>query len=145
MNKLELKKACFASVEQKITDFQKEIHELSDGVAGKSSAGDKHETERSMVQLQQERLNHQINQLLLMLNSLKTLPENAHTVIQQGSLIRTDKGWLYIAVSMGKVYHQQDVVLTISAQTPLAIKLIGKTAGNQVQLQGIEYNILEVH
>jgi transcription elongation GreA/GreB family factor len=145
VSKAQVKKLCEVHLEQKLTQLNSTIQELADGVVGKSSAGDKHETERAMAQLQQEQLTVQINQLLDMLQVVKKLPENEHNVIQQGSLVETNRGWFYIATAIGKLNVDNLLVMIISAQAPLAVQLNGKKINDCIQVNGQAFQVLGVH
>lgn len=70
----------------------------------KSSAGDKHETAVSMAQLEQEKLTHQINQLLTLQQHFSRIQcDTLHSKVQLGSLILTDKGYFYVSIGLGKM------------------------------------------
>jgi hypothetical protein len=144
MDKAALKEMCLNQLQQKIKEFSLSIDELSDGVAGKSSAGDKHETERAMAQLQQEQYTHQINQLLEMQQAVQKLGVHRNEVIQAGSLVYTDKGILYIAAALGKIEFHQQWIMVISVQSPLAQQLMGKKKGGVVIINQLSYSVLDV-
>jgi transcription elongation GreA/GreB family factor len=144
VNKIAIKSMCLEQLQQKIAGLKLAVLELSEGVGGKSSAGDKHETERAMAQLQQEQLNHQINQLIEMQQVVQSLSENVHKVIQKGSLVQTDKGWFYIATAIGKLYTDNQLIMVISSQSPLSVQFSGKMAGDKVTVNQLLYEIYQV-
>ncbi len=110
--------------------------ELKDalGSESKSTAGDKHETGRAMIQLEQERAGHQLRQaeeLLLSLQAINTLLLPAET-IQLGSLAITDKGSFYISVGLGKITLDSKLYYAVSPTAPIAVALLGKRVGDIV-------------
>ncbi len=108
--------------------------ELKDalGSESKSTAGDKHETGRAMIQLEQERAGHQLRQaeeLLLSLQAINTMLPPAET-IQLGSLAITDKGSFYISVGLGKITLDSMLYYAVSPTAPIAAVLMGKRVGD---------------
>lgn len=111
----------------------------------KSSAGDKHETGRAMVQLEQEKLGKQLLELektkmVLQKVDIKKVPKK----ISLGSLIKTTSANYFIAVSAG-IFNSTDLsVFCISAGSPIGKLLLGKQQGDLFSFNGKENSILEV-
>lgn len=57
---------CLQLVDDKILELETILRELNESAANntKSSAGDKHETERAMVQIEQEAIGKQLHEVL---------------------------------------------------------------------------------
>ena len=108
-NKTALIKLC----EQWLTDRRKGLDQAQAAVdeslsgAVKSSAGDKHNTERAHLQLQAEKLGQQFKALDLQRQLLSRIaPQNSKGPIHLGSLVKTDKNLYFIAIAeiiLGKV------------------------------------------
>jgi hypothetical protein len=99
----------------------------------KSSAGDKHETGRAMLQLEMEKASQQlatVQQMKAVLN--KTTFENNSDLICLGSLIITDKGNYYLAISAGKIIIENKTYYAISANSPIGKQLLGKKVGETI-------------
>jgi hypothetical protein len=64
LHKTHLLAHCIAQVDASIADIKKQMSELVTEAANdsKSTAGDKHETERAMMQLTQEQLGKQLQE-----------------------------------------------------------------------------------
>jgi transcription elongation GreA/GreB family factor len=111
----------------------------------KSSAGDKYETGRAMAQLEIEKNTKQLaeaEKLLGMLNSI--LAENTSSVIIPGSLILTDKGVFYIAISIGQVTIDQNNYFIIAPDSPIGKVFMGKKNGDIVEWNKITYSIKSI-
>jgi hypothetical protein len=111
----------------------------------KSSAGDKYETGRAMAQLEIEKNTKQLTEaekLLGMLNNI--LAENTSSVIIPGSLILTDKGVFYIAISIGQVTIDQNNYFIIAPDSPIGKIFIGKKNGDIVEWNKITYSIKSI-
>jgi hypothetical protein len=65
-------------------------------------------------------------------------------MVQAGSLVFTNKGNFFIAISAGKLAADTDTVFAISAVSPLGAKLLGQREGAKFDLNGQSFNILKV-
>ena len=138
---------CMDHVEQRIDHAKQVLQDVTE--AGndetKSSAGDKHETARAMAQLEQEKALKQLSEAMEMKNLLlKVNQQSQAAVIAAGNLVVTDNGLFYIAVGIGKLMIDAEPVFAISAAAPLAVKLMNGRVGQQVEMNGQTYKILEV-
>lgn len=137
------KKVVFKSVEdellRKIQEIQIQFDDLQKSLMNetKSSAGDKHETGRGMVQLEQEKLSKSLLQITQLRNALsKVNPDETHTKVQYGSLVLTSNGYFFFSVGLGKIQVEGEDVFCMTATSPLGQKLLGKSKGDQIQLNG---------
>lgn len=102
----------------------------------KSSAGDKFETGRAMMQIEEDKLLGQLKRKKEDLLKLKVLQSGSTNsdFIREGSLVRCGKQWFLIGLSLGKLKLDDKIVFGISTQAPLALKLLGKELGEELQL-----------
>lgn len=110
----------------------------------KSSMGDKYETSREMVQQEINNLQIQLNEHIKSENSLKLIRVNPHQVIGLGSLIQTDQGLFYIAVSLGEIIFDKKKIFVISVESPLAKALIGKKKGEKISLNNMTQTVQDI-
>lgn len=110
----------------------------------KSSAGDKYETGRAMMQMEEDKVLAQLDQAQYQLQQLKQLPAYSGAVISAGSLVYTRKGRYFLSISLGKAIVDGEVFYCISNQAPLAQQMLGKSAGGKIVFRGQEDEILEV-
>jgi transcription elongation GreA/GreB family factor len=137
-------KASIAILEEKIAFSNSLLKELAQGAenASKSSAGDKHETGRAMVQLEQEKIGNQLLELEAMYNELQKLENQNKTVtITKGSLIDTSSGIFYLSIGLGKVMVDNEIIFALSAQSPFGKQLVGLKKGDVVMFNGKESKI----
>lgn len=133
-------------VNEKIAFLQNQIDDLSRGADIKSTSGDKHETARAMMHLQQEQLTGQLNEARSMLAKLTTLRDVAYIgKINDGSLIKTDKAYFYLSVALGKLVIDETPVYFLSANSPLGKMLMGKSKDDLVSLNQANYRIENVY
>nr|WP_297786384.1 3-oxoacyl-ACP synthase [uncultured Allomuricauda sp.] len=139
---------CWAYVNDRTARLKKQSDELQESLGSetKSSAGDKHETGRAMVQLEQEKLGQQLQELDATRSILnKISAEKPSDKIRLGSLVKTSMADYYIAISAGAFKKEGDMVYCISANAPIARLLLGKEKGGYFVFNGKEHSILEVY
>ena len=108
----------------------------------KSTAGDKHETALAMLQIEQANIRVQLNDVLEKKAALEKInPALSATKIVNGSLIKTNRGYLFISIALGKVTMEGIVVTALSSQSPLGIKLLGLTVADVTEINNNRYVI----
>lgn len=145
--KLRLHQHCLAFVEQRITNIRELLENATESANDetKSSAGDKHETGRAMAQLEQEKGAKQLNEALYLKNELlKIDPVQLSKIVSKGSLVITDAGNFYISIAAGKAVINDIVYFAISPESPLALKLLGLSAGDSAEFNQKKYRIREI-
>jgi transcription elongation GreA/GreB family factor len=99
----------------------------------KSSAGDKFETGREMMQREMDKLSALVDNTLYSLNKLDRLANlPSSSVVAEGSLVETDQETYYISIGYGKT----DSIYAISIESPLGVELKGKKIGDHVEMRG---------
>lgn len=111
----------------------------------KSSAGDKYETGREMIQQVTDRSQMQLNEankLLVALNQIKS--DGISELAGQGSIVITDNGKFYLAISAGALQLNGEGYFAVSPASPIGGKLLGRKKGDEFNLNGKSYNVKEV-
>lgn len=145
--KQQLYDLCLDYVNQRISNAEKVIEgaQNSANEETKSSAGDKYETGRSMMQQEAEWGRTQLaeaQKLKQDLDHVKVDPPSDY--VQAGSLVYTNKGIFYIAVSAGKLVVGKDTIFAVSAASPLGSKLLGNSKGFKFDLNGQTFTISDI-
>lgn len=123
---------------------------LADNRAGleadaKSSAGDKFETSREIVQqevIRNEILLTEARTMDVVLSKINV--DQKFTSIQNGSLAITNHGNFFFAIAVGKVELEKKEYFVISIGSPLGQSFKDKQAGDKVEFNGKTYQIKEV-
>jgi hypothetical protein len=138
---------CLNILDERIKALRASLRDLTEGAENdaKSSAGDKHETARAMMQLEHENISRQLDELLKEKNELVQTDITTDTIIHKGSLIRTNHRFLFLSIALGKVEIDGTEVMALSPQSPLGRKLIGLSASDVVEMNGIQYTVEEVN
>ena len=103
----------------------------------KSTAGDKHETGRAMLQLEREKTGRQIvaieqqQQLLTRID-----PETTGEHIHLGSLVYTSNGCYFMAIGLGLATLDNKPYFIIAPQAPIGKLMLGKQAGDTFEFNG---------
>lgn len=145
MNKSEILQIIRDKLSEKITALERMIAETrASNNETKSSMGDKYETTREMVQQEINNLQVQLNENINARNSLKMINTNYHQKIGLGSLVETDKGFFYVAVSMGGITIEQQRIFAVSPESPLGKMLMGLRQGDHFLINGLDQKIVNV-
>ena len=111
----------------------------------KSSAGDKYETNRSMMQLEKERYALQHGRVQELYTQLRRIQVERECVeIETGALVHTSHGWFYVSVGLGEVEYAQQHYRCLSIKTPMGQILEGCVEGDIVEFRDREIEIFEV-
>ena len=111
----------------------------------KSSAGDKHETGRAMLQLEMEKASQQLEGIYTIKTILtKVNLDNNSEFIKLGSLIITNQANYFLAISVGEIKIENKVYYAISPSSPIGSLLLGKRVGEGFIFNGNSIVIDEV-
>ncbi|HWW38738.1 3-oxoacyl-ACP synthase [Pedobacter sp.] len=108
----------------------------------KSSAGDKFETTREMMQqdiTRNKSLLMDAKQNLQLLHSIKDVPVSE--TIRNGSLVYTSNGVFYISISAGQMNLEGETYFAISAASPVGKLMTGKKVNELFSFNQKEYQI----
>lgn len=145
MNKSEVLDTLKVKIQEKINSFDKLIAETrAANNETKSSMGDKYETSREMVQQEINNLQRQLNESLKQEILLKKLNTEPCHKVQNGALVKTDKGLFYISASLGEIKTEMYKIISISEESPLAKAMFGKKVGEGFSVNNIQQTIKEI-
>lgn len=138
---------CWQYVDQRLANLTKAQDEVKQATfeETKSTAGDKHETGRAMMQLEQEKLSAQMADVFQLRQVLERihLDMNKGTV-GEGSLVITTQANYFICISAGKAEIDGKTYFMISPMSPVAEVLMGHKPGETVSFRGQKLGVLEV-
>jgi transcription elongation GreA/GreB family factor len=138
---------CIELANSKVEALEHELNATRESTTSesKSTAGDKHETGRAMMHLEQEKLHKQLAEAQTIVAELERIDGKAfHTQIGLGTLVKTDKATFLLAAGLGKVDFQGTTYFVVSTKAPIAAQFLGKSAGEQVNMNGTVYDIQSV-
>ena len=111
----------------------------------KSSAGDKYETGREMMQREMDKLNASVDIYRQQLIKLKSIdPLKTTDFVTHGSCIKTNFETYYMAIGMGQMQIASETIYVISPESPLGTLLMGKKVGDTIELRGRQINIKQL-
>src|SRR6478736_5649798 len=145
--KAELHAQCLTIVNQRIQTVEKAIADAQATANSdtKSSAGDKYETTRSMMQLEIEQQSTQLAEAKKLKDALlKINPTQSTKIVKPGSLVITNHGDFYLATSVGSVMINDKSYMVLSPTSPVGALMIGLHAGNELTFNKKVFIIHEV-
>jgi len=131
-------------VDEKIAMLQQVLADLKESGSNetKSTAGDKHETALAMLQIEQANKRTQLQELVAQKNSMEKIdPAITAPIIVNGSLVKTNRGYLFMSTALGRAVVDDTPVIALSAQSPLGQKLMGLKPGETTAINQVEYII----
>ncbi|MPS65568.1 MAG: hypothetical protein DI622_09830 [Chryseobacterium sp.] len=145
MNKEQILNTIKIKVEEKVHAFEKLIAETrASNNDTKSSMGDKYETGREMLQQEINNLQRQLNETLNQQAVLQKITSEPSLKVQNGALVKTDKGLFYVSVSVGEITFNDQKIMTVSVESPLIKAMSGKTKGDQFMINTMQQTIEEI-
>ncbi len=103
----------------------------------KSSAGDKFETTRAMMHLEQETYSRQMEETLTRQQQAQSTPIDTHCkTVQVGSVAITSIGNFFIAVSGDDIEIDDEEYTPISLLSPIGEVLRGKSKDDSIAFRG---------
>lgn len=112
----------------------------------KSSAGDKYETSRAMMQIEQAQNEQQLGKLISFKESLKLLKyKTTYNKVELGCLVICDFGNFFLAQALGSFIIDGENFHCLSLASPLGQILRDKKVGDQFELANKSIIILSIH
>ncbi len=146
--KSKIHEALVELIQHKIEEANLQIGHLKNAASEdtKSSAGDKYETGREMVQQEINKTKGLLKDYKIHLELVQSLSlkDNTETV-RKGSVIYTSKYVFYISVSVGGFLVEGKNVFAMSEKAPLAQEIMGKNQGDLIRFNGAEYQLEAVY
>ncbi|MEO6849300.1 MAG: 3-oxoacyl-ACP synthase [Mucilaginibacter sp.] len=146
--KIELHNKCIKYVNDRIDTAKEALADLRQSASEetKSSAGDKYETGRAMMQQETDRSQTQLNEankLMIALNQINS--ETISDTAIPGSVVVTNNGKFYISISAGTLMVKEEVFFAVSPASPIGLSLKGQKAGNEFNLNGKIYRVEKIY
>lgn len=142
--KQELYRLCELYIEKRMEAAGLAINEAREAANSdtKSSAGDKYETGREMMQQETNRNMAQLAEAAKLKTALERINiNNTAPAVGAGSLVITDRGNFFIAVSAGAFIIDNQNYFTVSPFSPIGIKMSGLKIGDKFNLNDKIYHI----
>jgi transcription elongation GreA/GreB family factor len=145
--KAQLLNCCNQHLQNRFATIENVIRDINNSLTSetKSSAGDKHETGRAMLQLEREKAGNQLVELQKSQETLKKIdPNSQHQKITLGSVIKTSQSNYFIAISASEFTVKDTTYYTISAATPIAQALLSKQVGDVATFRNLSFRIIDI-
>ena len=128
------------TVEEIISSNQKALQSET-----KSSAGDKHETGRAMLQLEMEKAGQQLNGIVKMKETLSKINFRKSSEIGHlGSIIKTTKASFFLSIGSGQLIVNNENYFAVSVSSPIGSMLLGKKEGDTFVFNMTKQTIKEI-
>jgi len=143
--KQQLITTCENYVEVRINRVLAGIKDLDEALKmeSKSSAGDKYETGRAMINLEFDKLLIQLEQYKSLKKTLAFAGQNPNLgIIGLGSLVKTSAANYLISIPAGEILVENEKFYAIGINSPIAQALLGKKVDENFSFNGNMNKIL---
>lgn len=143
----QLIEACHSYLQTKIAVVKKAMDGLKEDLESesKSSAGDKFETGREMINIEWNKLSIQLNQyeqLGITLNRIEEHRPNGNVVL--GSMVFTDAANYFISIPAGEIKLEDQKFYAVGIHAPIAQMLLGKKEGDTMIFNNRDFKIEKI-
>jgi len=138
---------CIAYVNSRIETAQNAMNDAqaAANAEGKSSAGDKYETGRAMMQIERDKAAQQLDEAVKLKGLLGNVKSNGTANrVEPGRIVFTQEVNFYIAISAGKVKINDLEFIAIASNAPIAIALINLSEGGNFTFNGKTHTIQKI-
>jgi hypothetical protein len=145
--KLELYNQCQDYLKERLEVIQNSIKDLQNSLERetKSTAGDKHETGRAMLQIEREKAGQQLADIQKQFEILNRIdPEFEQNLAVLGSIVYTTKSIYFLSISAGELYVGGIKYFAISVATPIGKILVPRSKGDTVYFNGEQITITKI-
>jgi transcription elongation GreA/GreB family factor len=134
-------------LQTQLSDYVDELQSVNEeiGKETKSSAGDKFETSREMMNQEISRIEERIAYLKKQINSLKNIPLKKVESIQNGSLVLTNHGLFFFGIAFGKLNLEAQDLMGLSLNSPLGKLMTDRKEGDELTFMDRNYLIQSVN
>ncbi len=142
-----LYKECNDYIEKRLKTIQNSIKEIQSSLLSetKSSAGDKHETGRAMLQLEREKAGQQLAEAQKLKETLSKINiASTSKNICLGSVVYTTHTNYFISISAGKLTIDNTDFFAISPLTPIGQLLLSKQVDDEMIFREKKFIIKEI-
>lgn len=138
---------CLQFVDTRFQTIQNSINEIQESLTTetKSSAGDKHETGRAMLQLEREKAGNQLAEIQKTKEVFSKIDiKKTSNNIGLGSLVYTSNANYFITISAGELRVKGELFFAISPSTPIAKLLLSKVVGDSIRFRSTTFTITKI-
>jgi len=138
---------CVQFCNKRLETIRNSIEEIQESLTSetKSSAGDKHETGRAMLQLEREKAGNQLAETQKLQELLSKIDASKISKMASlGSLVFTTQANYFIAISAGEIVVENEKYFAISPNTAIGKLLIGKEVGDVMTFSENEFKVVAV-
>ena len=136
--------ACKDFISKRQLIIEKAISEIETSLQSetKSSAGDKHETGRAMLQLEREKIGNQLAEIDKQIAILSRIDlSKTNKTVSLGSVVFTTEANYFIAVVVGEIIVDIQNFYAVSTKAPISQALIGKRVGDNIVFRDKKFKI----
>ena len=142
--KQELFLICQENINKRIATIEERLEAIKESKNNetKSSVGDKYETGRAMLQIEEDKSKSQLAEAQKVQYELSKInPEKQSDQVELGSLVTTNRGVYFIAIGVGQVKLANQTYFCVSNYAPIVQALRNKKEGDSITFNKLSFEI----
>ncbi|WP_409628046.1 3-oxoacyl-ACP synthase [Gilvirhabdus luticola] len=143
----ELYKKCLTYIENRLETINTAISEIQESLTSetKSSAGDKHETSRAMLQIEREKIGNQFAETQKLKHTLSKIKiTKASNAVTLGSIVYTTQNNYFVSISIGELKINDLTFYAVSLNTPIGKLLLSKRIGDEIVFRNEKFEVTDI-
>ena len=143
----ELYKKCLTFIENRLETINTAISEIQESLTSetKSSAGDKHETSRAMLQIEREKIGNQFAETQKLKHTLSKIKiTKASNAVTLGSIVYTTQNNYFVSISIGELKINDLTFYAVSLNTPIGKLLLSKRIGDEIVFRNEKFEVTDI-
>lgn len=136
---------CIEEQKKVAANLKKEIDDAQQQSNDYGQPRDRYDAYKTKLMRQIELFSKQLAQANLVLTTLQRIPtEKQNETVEFGAIVTTNKQKLFVSVGMGKIELDGETYFAISPNVPIYNALKGKSAGDSVKFNNMDFNIVSI-
>ncbi len=134
-------------IQERISEAQEAIEATRESRDSdtKSTAGDKHEVGRAMIQIELDNQMAQLEKNKALLKDLERIPiERTYEKVEFGSFVSTSNGIYFMSIGLGQVSIEDELYFVISMASPIAEQMRDLQVGDGFEFNGKQIDIQDI-
>jgi len=142
-----LYKICLDKTEETISAINKALKSIEEARNNetKSSAGDKYETGRAMMQIEEDNNSRQLIQAVQLKTQLQKIDlKKKSKKVELGSMVLTNRSAYFVSIGLGEIKFEAQSYYCISPASPIGLMLMDKKKGEKFEFRGVKHEITNI-
>lgn len=143
--KAKLLEKCIATQSKVVNNLKKEIDDAQQQSNDYGQPRDRYDAYKTKLMRQIELFSKQMVKASIVLNTLQKIPPNQKNhIVEFGALVTTNRQKIFVSAGLGKMELDGEEYFAISPNVPIYNALKGKSSGEIVSFNNMDFEIFSI-